>query len=468
MWAEPNSSGEICRAFQRNGTCRFKGQCMHQHGPNDTRGGGSNQAAAAHPPTKPIDDAANKHKAMGQHCFIFQKTGKCQFGNKCKYIHASQGSSHMASQMPGQPAQGPPPLQMFTQQIPVEIPVSNSPHATHANMTQHNSAYGPDHPQQQPMHMMPNYYQANNAYQPFHAQAHMPSAPDRQTSAFGLHNFSTGHPPQQHRRHAANQVRPRTNTVITDLTERTPINIDWKTGKVTPRDDFVILPTDFRPNMAKPSSFPNSSPPNMAKLSSFPNETPPNMAKPSSFPNTSPPNMAKLSSFPNETQPSKAASMKQSFDDYSLMKAAPLNSIAMVSDGGHKLDRHGPACDSGASWHYSPNTAQYRAKIIPDSIIRDHNEVEVASGHILTSTESALFALRSTDPRCKGVLFLRRTHLTDDLRRFLCSVVSPAPATHHVPHHHVELQKFKCTMFFDPCSVVPRGAEEHGGLRLLG
>ena len=116
--------------------------------------------------------------------------------------------------------------------------------------------------------------------------------------------------------------------------------------------------------------------------------------------------------------------MKHTFEDYSLMKAAPLNSIAMMSDGGHKLDRHGPACDSGASWHYSPNTAQYRAKIIPDSIIRDHNEVEVASGHILTSTESALFALRSTDPRCKGVLFLRRTHLTDGLRRFLCSVAS--------------------------------------------
>ena len=70
----------------------------------------------------------------------------------------------------------------------------------------------------------------------------------------------------------------------------------------------------------------------------------------------------------------------------------------MMSD----YERQGPACDSGASSHFMPLTHTFKRLMIPGTIIKEEVHVEVASGHSLVSYQSALFALKSPDPRCKG------------------------------------------------------------------
>ena len=90
----------------------------------------------------------------------------------------------------------------------------------------------------------------------------------------------------------------------------------------------------------------------------------------------------------------------------------------MMSD----YKNQGPACDSGASSHFTPLNHEFNALKVPGSTINEEVHVEVASGHTLVSHQSALFALKSPDPRCKGLLYTRRAHMTEGLSRPLISV----------------------------------------------
>ena len=59
-----DTSDEICRAFRNTGRCRYGDECKYQH---------SEGEAIANPP-----------RGL---CFNFQQDGECKFGDRCRFKH---------------------------------------------------------------------------------------------------------------------------------------------------------------------------------------------------------------------------------------------------------------------------------------------------------------------------------------------------------------------------------------------
>lgn len=74
----PTGAREACRIFQTTGLCKWGASCHHMHvgGP-----AGSTASVAAARVTATIATA------MGEVCQFFQRTGTCKWGSSCKYVH---------------------------------------------------------------------------------------------------------------------------------------------------------------------------------------------------------------------------------------------------------------------------------------------------------------------------------------------------------------------------------------------
>eukprot|EP01047_Picozoa_sp_COSAG01_P091766 COSAG01_NODE_23295_length_820_cov_1.995839_1_plen_71_part_01 len=70
------AEGEICRAFRNTGKCRYGDDCkfLHEEGP------------PIPPPNNPVGM-----------CFAFEEGGECQFGDRCKFRHGEMDPRFDAS-----------------------------------------------------------------------------------------------------------------------------------------------------------------------------------------------------------------------------------------------------------------------------------------------------------------------------------------------------------------------------------
>ena len=81
---DPSTKRKPCQFLAKFGKCRFGDKCFFSH---DRPAQTPNTAPLAPPPTHETSSAAVVES--GTECLIWKKTGKCRFGKKCKFHHAT-------------------------------------------------------------------------------------------------------------------------------------------------------------------------------------------------------------------------------------------------------------------------------------------------------------------------------------------------------------------------------------------